>query len=202
MANIESEAVDFEPEEDDLMDEEGTAVDAADVSPRAGHTRLRSAIAGANGESATQKKTKGRGFREAKDSDRQRRLSSRDYDSLGSDGGAGPQRSIEGWIILVSGLHEEAQDDDLMNAFGDFGEIKNLHLNLDRRTGFVKGYALIEYEKSEEAQKAISAMNGAELLTRNVSVDWAFSSGPSGSFRGQNLRYGRSQRSRSPRRRY
>ncbi|CAH2036402.1 unnamed protein product [Thlaspi arvense] len=202
MANIESEAVDFEPEEDDLMDEDAGAVDAADVSPRAGHPRLKSAIAGANGESAN-RKTKGRGFQEERDSDRQRRLSSRDFDSLGSDGGLGPQRSIEGWIILVTGVHEEAQEDDISNAFGEFGEIKSLHLNLDRRTGFVKGYALIEYEKSEEAQSAITAMNGADILTRNVNVDWAFSNGPSvGPHRRRNLRSGRSQRSRSPRRRY
>ncbi|CAA7048500.1 unnamed protein product [Microthlaspi erraticum] len=197
MANIESEAVDFEPEEDDLMDE-----DAGDVSPRAGHPRLRSAIAGANGDSA-QRKTKGRGFLEERDSDRQRRLSSRDFESLGSDGGPGPQRSIEGWIILVTGVHEEAQEDDITNAFGDFGEIKSLHLNLDRRTGFVKGYALVEYEKSEEAQSAITAMDGAELLTKNVNVDWAFSNGPTvNPYRRKSLRSGRSQRSRSPRRRY
>lgn len=49
---------------------------------------------------------------------------------------------------------------------------------------------MIEYEKSEEAQNAIKAMNGAELLTQNVSVDWAFSSGPNaGSYRRKNLRF-------------
>ncbi|KAM7480806.1 hypothetical protein LguiB_005389 [Lonicera macranthoides] len=152
------EAVDFEPEDDDLMDE-----DAADASPRSHIPKLKSAIT--SGGAAAAKKTEGRGFREeTTDAERNNRMSGR-FDSLDSEGGPGPERSIEGWIILVTGIHEEAQEDDIQNAFGDFGEMKNLHLNLDRRTGFVKGYALIEYEHFEEAEKAISVMDGAELLT-------------------------------------
>ncbi|KAK4419590.1 RNA-binding protein Y14A [Sesamum alatum] len=199
MANAEVEAVDFEPEDDDLMDD-----DVGDGSPNrtsASNPRLKSAIAG-GGSSSAPRKTKGRGFRDeaAAEADRNARMSAR-FDSLDTEGGPGPERSIEGWIILVTGVHEEAQEDDLQNAFGEFGEIKNLHLNLDRRTGFVKGYALIEFEKFDEAQRAINEMDGTELLTQTINVDWAFSKGP---FRRRTMRKRspRGHRSRSPRRRF
>ncbi|KAL7596356.1 RNA-binding protein Y14A [Lactuca sativa] len=196
------DALDFEPDDDDLMDEEA-AVDVDASSPGAAATipKLKSAITGGSAAAAAApKKTKGRGFREETDTGRGNRMSGR-FDSLDSDGGPGPERSIEGWIILVTGVHEEAQEDDLQNAFGEFGEIKNLHLNLDRRTGFVKGYALIEYESFEEAEKAIASMDGGELLTQTVNVDWAFSRGP---FRRKNnrRRSPHGHRSRSPRRRF
>ncbi|KAL6503014.1 RNA-binding protein y14a [Orobanche hederae] len=200
MANAEAEAVDFEPEDEDLMEE-----DVGDGSPirngAAAIPRLRSAIAG-GGSSSAPKKTKGRGFRDeaAAEAERSARMSAR-FDSIDSEGGPGPERSIEGWIILVTGVHEEAHEDGLQNLFGDFGEIKNIHLNLDRRTGFVKGYALIEYEKFEEAQTAINEMDGKEWLTQIINVDWAFSKGP---FRRRNMRRRspRGHRSRSPRRRF
>lgn len=54
------------------------------------------------------------------------------------------------------------------------GDVKNIHVNLDRRSGYVKGYAMVEFEDKTAAQEAIDEVNGQEILGQVVSVDWAF----------------------------
>uniref|UniRef100_A0A7M5US86 RNA-binding protein 8A n=2 Tax=Clytia hemisphaerica TaxID=252671 RepID=A0A7M5US86_9CNID len=125
-------------------------------------------------KSSKSRKKKGRGFKESADA-----RSNEPFESIEDEKGdiTGPQKSVEGWILFVTNVHEEAQEDDLHNLFGDHGNIRNMHLNLDRRTGFLKGYALVEYETFKEAQNAIDACHGEDLLGQKLEVGWAFTKG-------------------------
>ena len=71
-------------------------------------------------EAATRRK--GRGF----DDDRRRNRHEDGYDRIGDSdvaaGGGnepGPQRSVEGWILFITGIHEEAQEDDIHDKVGN-----------------------------------------------------------------------------------
>ena len=130
----------------------------------------------ASGKGSARLRTKGRGHRDRTDGN-DSKLSRGTFDSTASSG-AGPVKSVEGWIVFVWNVHEEAQEEDILDAFGEYGDVRNIHVNLDRRTGFVKGYVLIEYAERKEADAAIKAMNGADMLGQTLGCDFAFREGP------------------------
>lgn len=108
MTTAEVDAVDFEPEDDDLLDDDVPMEEIMDAAPAAPAPKLRSTIitnaVGGGGASqlasaagagaAMGRKTKGRGFREENDMDRSNRYAAKEFESLGSEGGPGPQRCI------------------------------------------------------------------------------------------------------------
>jgi len=88
-------------------------------------------------------------------------------------------------VVIVTGCHEEAQEEDISDAFAEYGQVKNININLDRRTGFCKGYALVEYKSKSEAQDSINALHGTALLGKTVHVDWAFVASAADGFKNQ-----------------
>ena len=52
--------------------------------------------------------------------------------------------AIEGYILIVRNVHEEAQDSDVLDAFADFGEVKNMQLGFNRRNGYCKVWSSID----------------------------------------------------------
>lgn len=107
MTTAEVDAVDFEPEDDDLLDDDVPMEEIMDAAPAAPAPKLRSTIitsavgggasqlaSAAGAGAAMGRKTKGRGFREENDVDRSNRYAAKEFESLDSEGGPGPQRCI------------------------------------------------------------------------------------------------------------
>jgi RNA-binding protein 8A len=86
--------------------------------------------------------------------------------------------AVEGYIVFCSGIHEEAQEDQIYDLFSEYGLVKSLHANLDRKTGYLKGYSLIEYENLADAQKAINKLNNSNFLEKQIKVGFAFKKPP------------------------
>jgi len=102
-----------------------------------------------------------------------------EYETIEGDQAEGEAvKSIEGWIVFLTGVHEEAEENELLDRLCEFGTISNFQLQLDRRTGFVKGYALAEFEKKEEAEAALEGLDGSEFMEQTLHASWAFVSRP------------------------
>merc|ERR1719414_2411368 len=122
-------------------------------------------------------KKKGRGHRAPTDKTRYAGKSGRFESVVATDEDV--QKSVEGYVLMIANVHEEAAEDDIFDVFAEFGEVTNLHLNSDRRTGFVKGYALVEYGTLGEARHAIEEGNGQTVMENKLSVGFAFKKGES-----------------------
>lgn len=86
-----------------------------------------------------------------------------------------PRTAIEGYVLIVSNLHPETNEDNIYDVLEDFCRITNLHLNHDKRTGFVKGYALVEVSSLDDAMEILDAHKEEriEILGQELDIDFA-----------------------------
>ena len=75
--------------------------------------------------------------------------------------------------IYVGNLSTTVNENDLREVFQAFGEVSRASVIKDKFSGESRGFGFIEMPKKEEADKAISMMNGKDLKGRSAKVNEA-----------------------------
>src|ERR687885_2397050 len=75
--------------------------------------------------------------------------------------------------VYVGNLSYEVTEDDLSQAFAEYGTVKRVQLPTDRETGRMRGFAFVEMGTDAEETAAIEALDGAEWMGRDLKVNKA-----------------------------
>jgi cold-inducible RNA-binding protein len=75
--------------------------------------------------------------------------------------------------LYVGNLSYNVRDDDLQQAFAQYGTVSSAKVMMDRDTGRSKGFGFVEMGSDPEAQAAINGMNGQALDGRAIVVNEA-----------------------------
>ena len=75
--------------------------------------------------------------------------------------------------IYVGGLPYATTDAQLQDLFATHGTVESARVITDKFTGRSRGFGFVEMANSDEAQKAIQALNGTDFEGRNLTVNEA-----------------------------
>ncbi|MGO8948638.1 MAG: RNA recognition motif domain-containing protein [Ktedonobacterales bacterium] len=75
--------------------------------------------------------------------------------------------------IYVGNLPYSADDQQLSQLFGAFGEVVESSVVIDRSTNQSKGFGFVQMANDEEARNAIAGLNGTMLGNRTIRVNEA-----------------------------
>jgi RNA recognition motif-containing protein len=82
--------------------------------------------------------------------------------------------------LYVGNLSYSTGDEELRRTFAPFGTLVSVAVVTDRMTGQPRGFGFVEYERAEDAQKAIDAVNGQQVDGRSLNVNIARDREPRG----------------------
>ncbi|GAC1459116.1 MAG: RNA-binding protein [Chamaesiphon sp.] len=94
--------------------------------------------------------------------------------------------------IYVGNLSYDVKEDDISQAFAEYGTVKRVQLPTDRETGRMRGFGFVEMGTDAEEDAAITALDGAEWMGRDLKVNKAKpreDRGSSGGNRGNNRNF-------------
>jgi RNA recognition motif-containing protein len=75
--------------------------------------------------------------------------------------------------LFVGNLNFRTTEAEIMALFQEFGQVTRVHVAVDRETGRARGFAFVEMPNDEEAEKAITGLNGKEVAGRALKVNEA-----------------------------
>ena len=75
--------------------------------------------------------------------------------------------------IYVGNLDYAVTEDDLKQAFSEYGQIDSVNIIKDKYSGQSKGFGFVEMPDNSEADAAMKALNGSEMKSRNLKVNQA-----------------------------
>jgi RNA recognition motif-containing protein len=75
--------------------------------------------------------------------------------------------------LYVGNLAYSVTDSTLQQIFAAHGNVQSAQVIMDRDTGRSKGFGFVEMGSDQEAQAAITALNGTEVEGRNLTVNEA-----------------------------
>ena len=75
--------------------------------------------------------------------------------------------------LYVGNLSYDVNSSDLEQLFAQYGTVQSAEVISDRDTGRSKGFGFVQMGSDEEAQAAISALNGQEHSGRSLTVNEA-----------------------------
>ncbi|KAJ3673098.1 hypothetical protein LUZ60_006472 [Juncus effusus] len=84
--------------------------------------------------------------------------------------------------LFIGGLSYGTDDMGLKDAFNHYGEVVEARVILDRESGRSRGFGFVTFATTDDAQAAITAMDGKDLHGRMVRVNYA--NDRAGGFRG------------------
>ena len=75
--------------------------------------------------------------------------------------------------LYVGNLSYNTTENQLQDLFGEHGPVTEVDLIMDKFSGRPRGFGFVTMSTPEEAQKAIEALNGAQLDGRPLTVNVA-----------------------------
>jgi cold-inducible RNA-binding protein len=75
--------------------------------------------------------------------------------------------------IHVGNLSVDATENELLDAFGQYGKVTSVNIIKDRDTGRPRGFAFVEMADGTEAATAMKELNLREIAGRSITVNEA-----------------------------